>query len=136
MNTIKRKTAAEVAKIKAKRTQELVLAMLEWSNDNHFEFVIDKAQEYLAKQLSPDETGKRRLMAQPEFWTWWRNHWSRRDADFVEQCLGETDIDNLRAYYRHIHSYDRLQTIRPHKCLLQRSFAKAMQPVLDKEVIR
>jgi hypothetical protein len=136
MNTIKRKTAIESAKDKAKRTQELVLVMLEWDSDDHFVFVVDKASEYLKKQCGPDVIGQQRLMGQPEFWTWWKNHWSRRDADFIDQCLGETNLENLNAYYRHIHSSDRLQTIRPHKSMLQKSFAKLTKPAAEREVVK
>jgi hypothetical protein len=136
MQTIKRKTAAEAAKEKAQRTHELVLAMIEWSENEHFEFVVDKAADYLQKQCGPDVIGQERLLAQPEFWMWWKNHWNRRDADFVEQCLGETNLKDLRAYYKHIHSSDRLQSIRPHRSMLQKSFAKVVLPVLEREVAR
>jgi hypothetical protein len=127
MNLIKRKTAAEAAKLKAKRNHELVLAMLEMNESEHFVLVVDKASDYLTKQLGPDEKGRERLLGAPEFWAWWRNHWARRDAQFIDECVGSHDdsIADLRAYYKHIHSSDRLQTIRPHKRMMDKSFVKA-----------
>jgi hypothetical protein len=138
MIAIKRKTAVEAARLKAKRTHELVIVMLEMDETEHFEFMVDKAVDYLKKQCGPDHAGQQRLLGQDEFWAWWKNHWSRRDAQFMDEALASesNNLDDLKAYYNYVHSSDRLQSIRPHKRTMDKSFTKHVQPIIDREGIK
>lgn len=135
---VKRKSAVEAARLKAKRTHELVLVMLELTEAEHFEFMVDKAIEYLKKQCGPDVIGQQRLLEQSEFWAWWKNHWNRRDEQFLDEVLVTENnrIVDLRAYYDYVHGTDRLQSIRPHKRLMDKSWAKQVQPILEREVVK
>jgi hypothetical protein len=131
---IKRKTAVDTAKQRAKRNKELILAITELDEQEIFVLMVDTASDYLEKQLGPDEQGRKLLLSASAFWAWWRNHWNRIDSQFIDDVVNHStdNTDDLKAYYKHLHSSGRMQRIRPHKTIMNQSFANAT----EKEVMK
>ena len=123
MKQLKKLSAIAAAKQKAERNHELVLVMLEWDEQTLQALFIDSALDYLSRQCGPDLEGIRRLREGDMFWPWFQNHWNKLDAAFIDDCLGEHDLNDVRAYYKYKHSGCNMR-FKPHKAMMTKSYAK------------
>jgi len=121
---------SHVAQIKAiqQLTRQRVMQLLDWSELQYGEFQMQQAEAYIQFMIGDDARGANELKQTPSFWAWWRNHWHRRDAQFVN------DIENLSQqetiwFYEITHNAKTIEYT-PHSVV----FAQALAKRLEKEV--
>ncbi len=123
MKLLKKPTAAQAASLKALRNHELIKAMLDWDEATMHTLFIESALEYLDRQCGPDAEGIRLLREGNLFWPWFKNHWNRLDAAFIDECLGDDNLNDMRAYYKYKHTGSNMR-FKPHKKIMEQSFAR------------
>lgn len=132
METTFKKSAKQQAKDKAVRNRELVLALLEWSELQYGEFVMQCAEEYLKMQCGPDVYGIDMLMHNKLFWAWWCNHWNRIDEEFLTKWADCECVVDVQNEYEFMHSASNLN-FRPHRVIMDCSYMQMVQEVINKD---
>jgi hypothetical protein len=133
MKTTIKKSEVALARTKAEHTRELVLALLDWSEEKYGNFVFDMATFYLKRQCGADEFGVKMLLESKIFWSWWKNHWAQRDSNFLAiwaDCNCLIDVVNE---YEFLHNQANLH-ISPNKTVLELSFSMMIKGFIKEGV--
>lgn len=109
-----------------------VLNVLGWDELAYGEFQQEAGLNYLRHTYGAipliDDLPKHKA-----FWSWWVNHWMRRDRDFLEMS-GLLFTNELTNYYRGLHDPAGFQ-FHPHSVILEDSW-HIMVHALIKEAVR
>lgn len=109
-----------------------VRRLLGWTELQYAEFVEAKAKEYLKNVLFADEAAINELLKGKLWWNWWKNHWNRRDEEFVTYS---------EIYHQHLleFEYVRLNSIKggiyPHSRIMDETYAILMDAI-NKEAVK
>ena len=102
-------------------TREKVMALLAWDALQLGNYQMQQAEAYLTTNIGADSYAVQQIRQSASFWAWWRNHWHRRDMDFVEE-VKHMDIAELRSYYHITHSVEAFNYT-PHRAIMEHIFA-------------
>ena len=76
-------THAQKVKQQAKSVKEQVQAVLGWSHEQYCEFQFKMGYRYLNLETEGNYTETQKMAENRLFWSWWMNHWTKRDKEFV-----------------------------------------------------
>lgn len=127
-----KKSAKEQAKSKAESNRELIMILLEWDSLQYGNFLMQCAEDYLKMQCGPDVYGIELLMGNRLFWNWWCNHWSRIDNDFIAKWADYDNLNEVVLEYEFAHSARNMH-FRPHRVVMEQSYMKMVQEVINTE---
>lgn len=109
--------------------KERVQQLLGWSDFQYADFQASMGYSYLETELEMDKTTIDCLIRKKVFWSWWINHWVKRDIVFLEQFeCGRKDI--LQSIYRVRHN-PRAIMFKPQSTILRQSYAEMMGQLID-----
>lgn len=106
-----------------------IQALLQWTEVEYGEFQMHQGEAWLEHWLGKDAYGIKYLVTDRMFWRWWINHWDARDADFITYAR-RLPLAERRGRYQALNSPELLNK-RPHKCVLEDSYARMMGELLD-----
>lgn len=108
--------------------KQQICRLLGWSLLQYAEYVEQKGIQYLQEILFADEHAIRELTKGGMFWSWWKNHWFRRDETFLvnpKVTPGAAAFNEL--IYEELNS---IETGRyPHKQILEESYCLLMDRI-------
>lgn len=83
------------------QTEQRILQLLKWTEDEYNDLVLETGIAYL-KGMAPEYPQVVKQIASSRiFWNWWREHWQKRDEQFLEECeTWHTSLDKYRLVYR------------------------------------
>lgn len=109
-----------------------VLNVLGWDELAYGEFQEEAGLNYLTHTYGPIPLIED-LPKHKAFWSWWVNHWVRRDREFLEMS-GLLFPNELENYYKSLHDPASFQ-FHPHSIILEDSW-ETMVHALIKEAVR
>jgi phosphoribosylanthranilate isomerase len=120
---IKASAAAQVQK---------VLAFLDWTEEQLFNFIHTTGCSYLQHYIPTDPAGIDELIESKAFWAWWKNHWFSRDKQFCINAVHQLSINHKRFLYESLHNPEQLsKEIYPNSIVLGRSYVKMIADVIE-----
>lgn len=112
-------------------TRVKVMKMLNWDDLQYGKFQMDQAYAYLNYMMPDDAWGKSHLPQTASFWAWWRNHWHKRDAEFVDFAKG-MPVHEAVLFYEITHNAEAIEYT-PHSVILADAYAKMIYEMTHKE---
>lgn len=102
------KSHTHLAKVRAqdKNQQKLIMDLLGWNEMSWCQNQYDKGLEYLSCEVDGDQMGFDLLVKSRAFWSYWKNEWAKRDANFIHDLFDADDFDYITSEYQFIHSYE------------------------------
>lgn len=79
-------------------TRAKVMLMLGWDDLQYGDFQFKQAEAYLEHHIGADVWGVQQIKETPGFWAWWRNHWHKRDMEFVYDAKALTPTERALFY--------------------------------------
>lgn len=121
-------------KVKAEQqaTAYQVMRLLDWNEQQYTNFQFEQAFEYLGFWIGEDVFGYKELPLTASYWAWWRNHWHRRDVEFIAQAQ-PMSINERRKLYNHINDPETIDYT-PHSAVMADAYAKMSYSVTHAEV--
>ena len=125
------KTLTNAAKVSRanQSVKERVQTVLGWSDLKYGEFQADMGYRYLVTEFGANNEMIDALIREKIFWSWWINHWVRRDQSFLSQYEG-TYRNDLDLVYQLRHNPEAV-VFKPQSTLLKHSYAKMMGKLID-----
>lgn len=114
----------QAAKVKAaqQRAKEQVMRMLDWNDQQYANFQFEMGYEYLKFWVGDDDFGMKELPLTASFWAWWRNHWHKRDEDFINRSSLLT-VAECRRFYRLFHDAETIE-YQPNSVVMDDAYAQ------------
>ncbi|MDO3641946.1 hypothetical protein [Mucilaginibacter sp. L3T2-6] len=103
-------------------TRAKVMQLLGWNDLQYGEFQMQQADAYIARQIGDDVWGVQQLKEAPAFWAWWRNHWHRRDEQFIGEVKNLTQPEMVMLY-EITHDAEAIEYT-PHFVVMQHAFQR------------
>ncbi len=101
-----------------------ITKMLHWDELQYATFIHETGLAYLRRYIPDDPYGAAILERSSIFWNWWKNHWTIRDQQFLDEMDMDSGHIVPRALYEIYHSSDTLaDTIFPNAVVLGNSYA-------------
>lgn len=122
-------TNANKVKIQNQSIKDRVQHLLKWSDLKYGEFQADMGYRYLETEFGKGNELIDALIREKIFWSWWINHWSRRDQAFLNQYEG-TQRNDLDLAYQLRHNPQAV-VFKPQTTLLKHSYAKMIGKLID-----
>jgi len=114
-------------------TRQRVLDLLNWNDLQYGTFQMEQAYGYLNHIIPDDAWGKNHLPHTATFWAWWRNHWYKRDVQFLEYAEG-LSAKKAVLFYEVTHTPEAIE-FTPHSVILEDAYAKMVYEVTHKESV-
>ena len=126
----------KLTQIKFRITQERVRKLTGMNEDEYINLIVDRGIDYLEQVLGCDQYGRDVLAGEDLFWSWWNNHWHRRDMRFLTLYKRSGHGRNARAVLKELydshHSLGRLE-VRPNRAILESGFNKMISRMIRPE---
>ncbi len=106
-----------------------VQRVLGWNDLQFGEFQYNMGHRYLVNEFGKDCPMIEVLLKQRIFWSWWINHWVRRDEAFLHQFEGTND-NELDLVYKLRHNPQAV-IFKPQSIILKYSYAEMMGELID-----
>lgn len=71
---------------KATTLKQRVCELLQWSEEEYANFQYEMGLQYLQVYVPGDPQGAEQLTHSKIYWNWWKNAWSARDEQFVNDA--------------------------------------------------
>lgn len=107
--------------------KQQVRRLLGWSERRFSEFVAAKGIQYLKEVLFADDDAVLQLTKGDMFWQWWRNHWNKRDEEFLLYA-GEYVLDHRLIMYEELHTITLDKY--PHRPIMEQSYSLLMEQII------
>lgn len=125
--------------MKIETNAQLLIRLLDITEDQYNNLLIDTANEYLDRSMGLDAFGKQVLLSRGHFWQWWIRQWNRREKIFIHtlslrdhnKLSREERLLVLKAWYEE-HSLDNL-AVYPNRVVLESTYAVAVGQLIDHE---
>lgn len=108
-----------------KQIQSNIIQALQWSEQEYANFIYETGIAYLEHYIPEDEHGIALLSRSRVYWSWWKNHWAQRDAQFLwlfsEECSHSKVLEKM--YYGFHDVYTLVNEIYPNATILSESYA-------------
>lgn len=112
-------------------TRQKVMQLLDWNDLQYGYFQMEQAYAYLNHMIPGDAWGKNELPQTASFWAWWRNHWHKRDMQFVDDAK-KMDVRKRVLFYEITHNAEAIEYT-PHSVILNDAYAKMIKQVTHVE---
>lgn len=117
------KKILETKRQESTRVRMLVQQILDWDDLKYNSFQEEMGLAYLAHHYG-DAPLVDRIPEHREFWGWWRQHWTRRELDFLDiQSL--LFANEKEEYYRDLHNPEQISHT-PHSIILDNTYERMM----------
>lgn len=107
--------------------------LLKWDDLQYAIFQENQGRAYLQSLFGAGIPLVDDLPNHKAFWSWWVNHWNKRDREFLEMS-GLLFPQELESYYQELNSPDSV-VFYPHSAILEATY-EAMVHKLIKEVVK
>ena len=107
--------------------------LLKWDDLRYALFQESQGKAYLQSVFGAGVPLVDDLPNHRAFWSWWVNHWNKRDREFLEMS-GLLFPHELEAYYQELHTPNSV-AFYPHSAVLEDTY-EAMVHKLVKEVVK
>jgi|SRR5690242_8505564 len=106
-------------------TKQKIIEALEWNEQEYCDYQYETGLAYLEHYIPEDPQGIDMLSRSRIFWSWWKNHWAQRDAQFLSLYTEEFSHPKILAkVYRGFHDvYTLVNEIFPNATVLNESYA-------------
>ena len=122
-------THTEKVKIENQSLKQRVQNVIGWDDLRFGNFQAAMGYRYLEEELEADVYVIDALIREKLFWSWWINHWNRRDEMFLQQFEGTLKND-LDLAYRLRHNPSAV-VFKPQSTILRHSYARMMGKLID-----
>lgn len=122
-------TQTQKVSIQNQSVKERVQRVLGWDDLRFGEFQYSMGYRYLVAEFGTDCPMIEVLVKQRIFWSWWINHWVRRDEAFLHQFEG-TGRNDLDLAYKLRHNPEAV-IFKPQSTILRHSYAEMMGQLID-----
>jgi len=97
------KTATHIKTIQLenKTVKERIQCILGWTDLQYAEYQEEMGYRYLVNEFGTDCIMAQQLVYQKVFWSWWINHWMKRDIAFLEAYKKNPSITEVVYRLRH-----------------------------------
>jgi hypothetical protein len=114
----------QAARIKAEQQQAKaqVMRMLNWNDQQFANFQFEMGFEYLKFWIGEDQFGFAELPQTASFWAWWRNHWHKRDLEFISRSA-TLSVNECRRFYRLFHDAEAIE-YQPNSVVMDDAYAQ------------
>lgn len=121
-------------KIKADQqaTTNQVMSLLNWNDQQYTQFQFEQGFEYLKFWIGEDVFGYKELPLTASYWAWWRNHWHKRDLEFIAKAQ-PMSINERRKLYHHINNPETIEYT-PQSAVMADAYAQMVYTVTHAEV--
>ncbi len=109
MQTLPKTKHVDAVKLEILNNQQLVQAVLNWEEQQYCDFQFEAGISYGKRITDGDTMGYDMLIRSRYFWQWWKNEWSKRDADFLDYYSSTANKSALHDQYMFQHNAHRLQ---------------------------
>lgn len=135
----------------ANTNRQIICELLNITDEEYMNYVLDKAEVWLTMYLGDDEWSKTRVMETKSFWLWWENQWNIRNNQLLNSLYelmyncGE-DIRHIRDYrydfkkqalvlemFNNVHSIQNLN-IKPNRMVMDETYAKMIGRAIDESL--
>lgn len=125
------KTLTQTQQIKQQHqtVKERIQRVLKWDDLQFGKFQYNMGHRYLVNEFGDDCPMIDVLLKQRIFWSWWINHWVRRDEAFLHQFEG-TGRNDLDLAYKLRHNPQAV-VFKPQSTILRYSYAEMMGKMID-----
>lgn len=125
------KTLTQIRKVNLQNqtTKQRVQRVLGWSDLRFGNFQYDMGCRWLETEFDHDKEVIDMLTKERLFWSWWINHWARRDEAFLGQFEG-TGRNDLELAYQLRHNPQAV-VFKLQNTILRHSYAKLMGDMID-----
>ena len=103
-------------------TRDKVMRLIGWDNLQYGQFQMAQAEAYLDYHIGADVDGVQMIRESAQFWAWWRNHWHKRDMQFVEEVKDMDEAERV-LFYEITHDAEAIE-FTPHSAIMHHTFAK------------
>lgn len=114
-------------------TKMQVQNLLKWDDLRYGLFQEEQGKAYLQSIFGQGIPLVDDLPNHRTFWSWWVNHWNKRDREFLEMS-GLLFPHELETYYQELNTPNSV-TFYPHSAILEETY-EAMVHKLVKEVVK
>ena len=112
-----------------------IMQLLCWTELEYAQFQYESGLKYLRTYIPGDEAGIYALERSRIFWSWWKNHWAQRDAQYVANINEANSVARMREYYIWFNDPEYLiKTIYPNAIVLHDSYARMIDEFNKAEV--
>jgi len=111
-----------------------VMKLLDWNDQQYANFQFESGYSYLKFWIGDDVWGFSELPLTASFWAWWRNHWHKRDMDFINEAK-PMSIAERRRSYSNIHNAETI-SFSPQKNIMEDAYAKMIYKITHEEEVK
>lgn len=115
-------------RVQALSQKEQVMSALQWSDLQYAEYQEQMGYLYLKSEFGSDSLYVAELPYSPEFWAWWKNHWSKRDQLFLMDAY-KLDLSERLTLYSQLHNPYEFH-FRPHSKVLEKTYSCMISRVI------
>lgn len=112
-------------------TRWQVMKLLQWDDLQYGDFQMERAYAYIEHTIGHDVWGVKELKETASFWAWWRNHWHKRDMQFVQDAK-KLSIEERVLFYEITHDAEAIE-FTPHATIIADAFAKMIYKETHRE---
>lgn len=124
-------THIQKVKVENQTIKQRVMQLLKWDDLQYGEFQASMGYIYLQAEIE-DSQMIQVLIEQKSYWSWWINHWVKRDRIFLENHPRHRGEITEKAY-KLAHNPNAV-TFRLHKTILRHSYAEMMGKLIKQAV--
>lgn len=126
-----KQTKTTAQKSMATTAMHQVCSILQMSQQQYANYQYKAGCNYLQHYIPNDPQGIDMLIESKLFWNWFKLHWSKRDAEFIQAANGLSQAEAV-ALFDDIHNPSILAAgIRPNSVVLGESYARLIGQIID-----
>lgn len=104
----------------AQSQKEQICELLKIDEMEYAEMQFNAGLDYLQAYLSNDQWAIEELKVSKLYWSWWKNHWCARDAQYLENNPHLLSVNERRKHYKDANNPNVLIcTIAPGRVILE-----------------
>jgi len=102
-----------------------VCKALGWSDLQYKSYQEQTGLDYLQSVVGADDWGLDHLKKTPIFWSWWINHWNKRDQEFLSFSNPSLSL------YHSMNAHEGFEFY-PHRIIMEQSYAILQKEILER----
>jgi len=128
-----KKTHIESVRQRNASVRMQVLNVLGWDEMKYAQLQEQSGRDWVADRMGSDTYMSDEILKHRAYWAWWRMHWARRDAEFLDMA-GMLFSKELESYYRELHTPNAIGYF-PHSPILDATYGEMIHKLV-KEAVR
>ena len=127
---MKTMTNAATVRQENQSVKQRIQQLLGWDDLKYAEYQQAMGYQYLETELGVDAQLMHALVKEKIYWSWWINHWIKRDIVFLEQFEAYRAFHLTDELYRIRHNPKTVQ-FKPQNTVMRHSYAKMIGQLID-----